>query len=118
MISVMIWIGWALLVLGVGGGIATTAFTAFIPAVFGLALLGLGRLARNPERTSLATLFGLAVAALGALGAIANIARLFGAGAFGLNAATFSNVVMMGICGSLLLFWLVQQVTGTELLKD
>ncbi|PDV99763.1 MULTISPECIES: hypothetical protein [Candidatus Chloroploca] len=118
MITIIIWAGVGLVVLGVGGGIATTATTAFIPALFGLVLIVLGWLARNPARTRLMTLIALGIAALGTIAALANVGRLAGAGGVGLNAATFSNLIMAFFSVLPLGFWAVERMTGMKLLED
>jgi hypothetical protein len=105
MASIITWIGTALIVVGAAGVISTAAVTAAIPAIFGLALLGLGLLARRPARANFAILASLAVALLGVVAPLGNVARLAGSGGLGLNAASFSNIVMAGLCAALLALW-------------
>lgn len=64
--------GLALIVLGIGGFVATgsTAKTALIPAYFGGALLLLGLLARNPARRKLVMHLAVVVGLLGFLGSL------------------------------------------------
>ncbi|PDW04244.1 hypothetical protein [Candidatus Viridilinea mediisalina] len=105
MASISTWLGTALIVLGVGGWIATGAGTAAIPAIFGLLMLIAGLLARRPEVGNTAILGAGVVALLGMLAPLGNVARLIGAQSFGLNAATFSNVAMAGLCAAFLCLW-------------
>jgi hypothetical protein len=114
MASIATWIGTALIVVGLAGVIATTAATAAIPAIFGLLMLGMGLLARRPARARLALLIAGAVALLGLLAPLGNIARLAGAGSLGLNAATFSNLVMAGLCAAFLALWAFDSITGRD----
>lgn len=105
MASIITWIGTALIVLGAASVITTGAVTAAIPAIFGLILLGLGLLARRPARANAAILISLAVALLGLLIPLDNIARLAGSGGLGLNAISFSSIVMAGLCAAILALW-------------
>lgn len=97
--------GVTLTVLGLAAVISTGAATAVIPAVFGLILLGLGALMRRPERARSAAWTALGVGVLGLVAPLANLARVIGAGAFTLNAATFSNATMALICAAYIGFW-------------
>ena len=68
----------ALIVLGLAGYFGTGAAspTALIPALFGVLLLLLGLLARNPARRKLAMHIAVVVALLGLLGSMRGVLRL------------------------------------------
>ena len=91
--------GAALTVLGLGGGLATGAATAAIPAVFGLILLGLGALLRRPERARAASWTAFGVALLGLLAPLGKLGRVLSEGPFVLDAASFANSAMALIYG-------------------
>ena len=79
MANTAIGIGAALLVLGIAGflGTGSQAYTALIPAGFGLALLVLGVLARDERRRKHAMHVAAVVGLLGVLGAVRGIVPLF-----------------------------------------
>lgn len=105
MVNISTWLGTTLVVLGVGGWIATGAGTAVIPAIFGLLMVVAGFLARRPEIGDKAILGAGAVALLGFIAPLGNLVRLIGSQSFGLNAATFSNLMMAGLCAAFLCLW-------------
>ncbi|WP_298815499.1 hypothetical protein [Chloroflexus sp.] len=104
-----------LLVLGIGGVFSTGAVTSAIPALFGLALGGLGvaiERSRAPRRFELlAALVGL----LGVIAPAANLVRIINQTGLVINAAVFANLTMAGVCALYLLVWLWEQRTGERL---
>lgn len=109
--NITIWSGVALAVLGVSGVFATAAPTAAIPVLFGLVLILLGVLMRNPARAAAATWAAGGVGLLGLIASLANIASRLAAGGFRMNAAAFANITMAVICGLFLalLAWEITQ---------
>lgn len=103
--NLTIWTGIVLIVLGLGGVFSTGAATAVIPAVFGLIMVGLGALARNPARARSAGWTAVGIAVLGLLAPLGNLARVLGESGFVLNAASFANLSMAIICGLYLALW-------------
>jgi len=106
MAPIAIVFGLILIVLGVGGYLATmTSFTALIPAVLGLILLGLGMLARQ-EKMRMHAMHGAALIGLiGLLGGAAMIVRALLSDSairpvsFGMNIAmAVLCAVFLGLC--------------------
>jgi hypothetical protein len=91
-------IGIALIVLGVGGYIATGAVagTALIPAYFGAAMAILGIVGRNAARLKMAMHVAVFVALLGFAGAIPGAVRLITGTAVRPVAAT-AQAIMAGL---------------------
>lgn len=71
-------VGGVLVVVGLGGYVATSAasVTALLPAALGLPILGLGLWAGNEERRRTAIHAALVVALLGLLGTLMNVVEL------------------------------------------
>ncbi|MFV9504362.1 MAG: hypothetical protein AB4911_07335 [Oscillochloridaceae bacterium umkhey_bin13] len=109
MLNMTMWAGVALTVLGLASVIATGAATAAIPAIFGVMLLGLGALQRNPARANVAGWAAFGVGLLGLLAPLGNIARVVGSSGFTMNAATFANLTMALICASYLGLWVFER---------
>jgi hypothetical protein len=88
-------IGVVLIVLGVGGFVATgaTAKTALIPAYFGIVLALLGLLARNPARRKLVMHLAVLVGILGLAGSIRGPIQLISGTAVRPAAATAQTVM-------------------------
>jgi hypothetical protein len=78
MANVTIGIAIALIILGLAGyfGTGTPSLTALIPALFGVILLILGALARNPNRRKLAMHIAVVVGLLGFAGAVPGLLKL------------------------------------------
>jgi hypothetical protein len=104
MANVTIGIAIALIVLGLGGyfGTGTPSLTALIPALFGVILLALGALARNPSRRKLAMHVAVVVGLLGLLGSLRGLIKLpdlLGGGAVERPAAVIAQSVMAVLLG-------------------
>jgi len=110
--NIMIWTGVILVTLGASGVIATAAPTAAIPILFGLVLIGLGVLMRNPARAMVATFAAGAVGLLGLIAALANVVMRLTAGSFRINAAAFANLTMALVCGLFLALLAWEQTRG------
>jgi hypothetical protein len=93
-----LWIGLALIALGIGGFVATgsTAKTALIPAYFGAALALLGLLGRNPARRKLVMHIAVVVALLGFAGSVSGPVRLL-AGTAPRPAAAVAQTIMAAL---------------------
>ena len=78
MANTTIAIGIALIILGLGSyfGTGQTSATALIPAAFGILLLGLGALARNPARRKLAMHIAVVVGLLGFAGSVSGLTKI------------------------------------------
>lgn len=109
MLNTTMWAGVALTVLGVASVIATGAMTAAIPAIFGLILLGVGALQRNPSRATSAGWIAIGIGLLGLLAPLGNIARVVGQNGFTMNAATFANLAMALMCAAYLGVTLIER---------
>lgn len=95
--------GAILTLLGVGGyfGTGRASPTALIPALFGLALAGLGLVARNETARPHAMHGAAAIGLLGVLGtmrSLPKLATLIRGGSIERPAAHISQVIMAGIC--------------------
>lgn len=112
MLNTTMWAGIALTVLGVASVLATGATTAAIPTLFGLILIGLGALQRNPVRANGAGWLAFGVALLGMLAPLGNIARVAGQNGLVMNAATFANVTMALVCAAYLGLALIERRTA------
>lgn len=99
MASTTIGIGAALILLGLGGyfGTGTSSPTALIPAAFGLLLVLLGGLARDPNRRKMAMHIAVVIGLLGFLGALRGIPAtitLLSGGTVARPAAAISQAIM------------------------
>lgn len=110
--NITIWTGVILATLGASGVIATAAPTAAIPILFGLVLIVLGVLMRNPARAATMTYAAGAVGLLGLIGTLANVVTRLTAGGFRINAAAFANLMMALVCGLFLALLAWEQTRG------
>jgi hypothetical protein len=98
--TLTILIGAALIVLGVGGFVATgsTAKTALIPAYFGIAMVILGMLGRSAARLKLAMHLAVVVAVLGFAGSFPGVIALL-SGTAERPAAAVAQAIMALLTG-------------------
>lgn len=92
------WTGVSLALLGIGSLVATGAASALIPAIFGLALLGLGAAMQRPERAEAAGALALGAALLGVLIAVNTFGRLLSEGGLVLSDAIIATAATTVIC--------------------
>ncbi len=83
-------------------GGAHKSFTAFIPSLFGIALLVCGARATTPKATKMALHIAVVVAFLGLLGSLRFVSKwpaLFAGGGFANNLGAISGLLMFLLCG-------------------
>lgn len=100
--------GVALLILGIAGyfGSGMASLTALIPAAFGLVLVILGVIARDPQKRKLAMHFAAMIGVLGFLGSARGLAQL-GAMVAGESVARPNAVIAQGVMAILMLIFVV-----------
>lgn len=83
--------------------------TAFIPSIFGIALIACGALATTPKATKMAMHIAVVVAFLGLLGSMRFVSKwpaLFAGGALANNLGALSGLLLFLLCG----FFVVRSV--------
>ena len=104
-----IWIGLAMIALGVGA-YALTSFvsvTALIPAFFGVPIAVLGAVALKPARKKPAGIAALALGLLGLLGILGRLVPALTDGTFTLDAATIVQILFALLALDLVVMWII-----------
>ena len=104
-----IWIGLAMIALGVAAYVITSfaSVTALIPAFFGVPITVLGAVALNPSRRRPAGIAALALGALGLLGILGRLVPTLIDGSFTLDAATIVQVLFALLALDLVVMWIM-----------
>lgn len=105
-------IGVLLIIIGILGRVltGTTSITAFIPLFFGVPIVILGWIGRNPDRTRLMIIIVIVLSVLGAVGAANVVADLF------TNSATLASILSRG--SMLILCILMINIGGSWLFQN
>lgn len=94
-----IWTGLTLTILGVGSFTAIEPLTAATITMFGLLLIGLGRLMHQTGRKQDAGALALCVGLLGLLTALDSFARTLSASGLALSQSIVTSIAIATICG-------------------
>lgn len=104
-----IWIGLAMIALGVGAYVLTSfaSVTALIPAFFGVPIAVLGAVALKPTRRKPAGIAALVLGALGLLGILGRLVPTLTDGSFTLDTATIVQILFALLALDLVVMWIM-----------
>lgn len=105
MMNATFWTGLTLIILGAGSLAVAASLHGIATAVFGLALIGLGVLMRQPGQVQLATGMALVVVLLGLLDALNSIGHLLSERGLTLSHPIGTNLAQAVICSLYLSLW-------------